>query len=73
MYDPSSTWGRLSTPKPAEAIMKHYAGLDVSLDETSICIVDETGAYIMEGKAALADYLQATGLGRRSLASRACS
>ena len=53
--------------------MKHYAGLDVSLDETSICIVDETGAYIMEGKAALADYLQATGLGRRSLASRACS
>ena len=24
--------------------MKHYAGLDVSVKETSICIVDETGA-----------------------------
>jgi transposase len=23
--------------------MKHYAGLDVSIKETSICIVDETG------------------------------
>lgn len=32
--------------------MKHYAGLDVSLYETSICIVDETGAYVMEGKVA---------------------
>jgi hypothetical protein len=47
--------------------MKHYAGLDVSLDETSVCIVDEAGAYVAEAKvasdpAALADYLQATGL-----------
>ncbi len=24
--------------------MKHYAGLDVSLKEISICVVDETGA-----------------------------
>ncbi|EHH02123.1 hypothetical protein MEA186_35814 [Mesorhizobium amorphae CCNWGS0123] len=23
--------------------MKYFAGLDVSLEETSICIVDETG------------------------------
>jgi hypothetical protein len=23
--------------------MKHYAGLDVSVKETSVCIVDETG------------------------------
>ncbi|MDI2078154.1 IS110 family transposase, partial [Bradyrhizobium sp. Mp27] len=23
--------------------MKHYAGLDVSVKETSLCIVDETG------------------------------
>lgn len=30
--------------------MAHFAGLDVSLDETSICIVDETGAIVREGK-----------------------
>ena len=31
--------------------MKHYAGLDVSLKETSICIVDETGSICREMKA----------------------
>src|SRR5215213_1246021 len=31
--------------------MKHYAGLDVSLKETSICIVDETGSISREMKA----------------------
>lgn len=30
--------------------MKHYAGLDVSVKETSICIVDETGAVCREVK-----------------------
>ncbi|MER9483468.1 IS110 family transposase [Mesorhizobium sp. M0494] len=30
--------------------MKHYAGLDVSLKETSICIVDETGSICRELK-----------------------
>lgn len=30
--------------------MKHYAGLDVSLKETSVCIVDETGAICRETK-----------------------
>ncbi|MFC1459431.1 IS110 family transposase [Microvirga arabica] len=30
--------------------MKHYAGLDVSLKETSICIVDETGSICREMK-----------------------
>lgn len=30
--------------------MKHYAGLDVSVKETSICIVDETGAICRELK-----------------------
>ena len=28
--------------------MKHYAGLDVSVKETSICIVDETGKICRE-------------------------
>jgi transposase len=30
--------------------MKHYAGLDVSVKETSICIVDETGKICREAK-----------------------
>ena len=30
--------------------MKHYAGLDVSVKETSICIVDETGTISREVK-----------------------
>jgi transposase len=32
--------------------MKYYAGLDVSLDETAVCIVDEDGLVIREGKVA---------------------
>ena len=32
--------------------MKHYAGLDVSMEQTSLCIVDESGTVICEGKAA---------------------
>jgi hypothetical protein len=31
-----------------EAAMKYYAGMDVSLEETSICIVDETGQIVKE-------------------------
>ena len=30
--------------------MKHYAGLDLSIKETSICIVDETGKVCREAK-----------------------
>ena len=30
--------------------MKHYAGLDISVKETSVCIVDETGAVLHEMK-----------------------
>lgn len=29
--------------------MKHYIGLDVSMKETSICVVDETGKIVYEG------------------------
>jgi transposase len=50
-----------------EGLMKYFAGLDVSLDETAICIVDEDGIIITEGKAAtepadLARWIAATGL-----------
>ncbi len=42
--------------------MATYVGLDVSLRETSICIVDETGAAVKEGAVPsdpdrIADYL----------------
>src|ERR1700687_2439934 len=47
--------------------MKYFAGLDVSLDETAICVVDEDGIVVTEGKAAsepddLVRWLVATGL-----------
>ena len=32
--------------------MNHYAGLDVSLEETAICVVDETGRVVKEARAA---------------------
>jgi predicted NBD/HSP70 family sugar kinase len=34
------------------AAMKHYAGLDVSVKETSVCIVDESGNLCRERKVA---------------------
>jgi len=47
--------------------MKYFAGLDVSMEETSVCIVNQDGEIIREGRAAtdpaaLDDYLKATGL-----------
>jgi transposase len=47
--------------------MKYFAGLDVSLAETAICVVDEDGIVVTEGKAAsepddLVRWLVATGL-----------
>jgi transposase len=32
--------------------MDHFAGLDVSVDETSVCIVDDTGRIVREVKVA---------------------
>ena len=32
--------------------MKHYAGLDVSVKETSVCIIDEAGKTTREVKVA---------------------
>lgn len=47
--------------------VKYFAGLDVSMEETSICVVDEAGAIVREGVAAsepeaLAGWLATTGL-----------
>jgi predicted NBD/HSP70 family sugar kinase len=32
--------------------MEHFAGLDVSVNETSVCIVDGTGRIVREAKVA---------------------
>jgi hypothetical protein len=32
--------------------MEHFAGLDVSVKDTSVCIVDETGRIVREAKVA---------------------
>ena len=32
--------------------MEHFAGLDVSVKETSVCIVDDTGKIVREMKVA---------------------
>ena len=30
--------------------MKQYVGLDVSMEETSVCVLDETGRIVFRGK-----------------------
>jgi transposase len=35
--------------------MQHYAGLDVSVKGTSVCIVDKAGKVIREVKVAICD------------------
>ncbi|MER9470620.1 hypothetical protein NKI82_33100 [Mesorhizobium sp. M0482] len=34
-------------------MMKHFVGLDVSLDLTSVCVLDEEGAVVWRGKGCL--------------------
>ncbi len=58
--------------------MDHYAGLDVSLEETAICVVDGTGRMVKETRAAsepeaLITALQALGLPLERIRLEACS
>lgn len=58
--------------------MRYYAGLDVSLEETAICVVNEEGAIVQESRAAsdpeaLAAALEATGLALERVGLEACS
>lgn len=58
--------------------MRYFAGLDVSLEETSICIVDETGLIVKELRAAsdpkaLIETLQGTSLALERIGLEACS
>jgi transposase len=45
----------LGFPAPSiieETTMEHYAGIDVSLESASICVVDANGRIIREAKVA---------------------
>jgi len=58
--------------------MRYFVGLDVSLEETSICIVDETGKIVKELRAtseptALIVTLRDTGLSLERVGLEACS
>jgi len=57
--------------------MRYYAGLDVSLAETSVCVVDEEGKILREAKVAsepegLATWLGALGHERNGLVHNVC-
>ena len=58
--------------------MSHYAGLDVSLEETAICVVDAMGRIVKEMRApsepeALVTALRETGLAFERIGLEACS
>ena len=58
--------------------MKHFAGLDMSLEETAICVVDEAGAMVREARvpsepAALVAFFQGSGLVLERIGLEACS
>jgi transposase len=57
--------------------MRYFAGLDVSLEETAICVVDETGLIMKEARAASEPEALATllsiGLPLERLGLEACS
>ncbi|ACL55673.1 IS110-like element ISMno22 family transposase [Methylobacterium nodulans] len=58
--------------------MKYYAGLDVSLEETAICVVDDTGRIVREARAAsepgaLVQALNQIGLPLERIGLEACS
>lgn len=53
--------------QPRRAVVEYFAGLDVSMEVTSICVVDETGLVVREGRAAsdpaaIVAWLERTGL-----------
>ena len=53
--------------------MTHYAGLDVSLEETAICVVDGTGRIVREARAASEPEALMATLSKIDLAARSSS
>ena len=58
--------------------MEYFAGLDVSLEETAICIVDDTGLIVREARAAsepeaLVAFFRASGIAMKRVGLEACS
>ncbi len=58
--------------------MNYFAGLDVSLEETAVCVVDETGRIVREARVAsepeaLVAFLRASGMTMERVGLEACS
>ena len=58
--------------------MRYFAGLDVSLEETAICIVDEAGLIVREARVAsdpeaLIAFFDAIGMAMERVGLKACS
>ena len=58
--------------------MRYFAGLDVSLEETAICIVDEAGRIMREARVAsesdaLVAFFDALGMAMELVGLEACS
>ena len=58
--------------------MGYFAGLDVSLEETAICIVDDAGRIVREARVAsepeaLVAFFRACGMGMERVGLEACS
>ena len=58
--------------------MDYFAGLDVSLEETAVCVVDETGRIVREARVvsepeALVAYFRASGMTMERVGLEACS
>ena len=45
---------------------QHYVGLDVSLEMTSVCVLDEAGAIVWRGKVGSTPEALATAIGARA-------
>ena len=58
--------------------MEYFAGLDVSLEETAICIIDDTGLIVREARTAsepeaLVAFFRASGIAMKRVGLEACS
>jgi transposase len=58
--------------------MEHFAGLDVSLEETAVCVIDEAGAMVREARVpsepeALVTFFRGLGLVLERIGLEACS